>query len=220
MKGGLLDTRAVAARTGLRPGTLTSYRVRGGGPAFYRLGGRRVTRLTTLAAHTAAEIVRRVGPHGGGLPIGMNWAGRIPARLRGAERLARTAAALRLHGVSSVRGMTGFNSLAHGNLRKSVRHGRQGRQRECCKSASFQRHEPTRVRLSRHGYEAPQTRVGRPFRGACGGGMLDRMDIEKRVLPWAVNAGFHLAKGAVRAVPGCGAEASGLADPRHGSRHG
>ena len=38
-KGGCLDTRAAAARAGLKPGTLASYRVRGGGPVFLRLGG-------------------------------------------------------------------------------------------------------------------------------------------------------------------------------------
>ena len=63
--------------------------------------------LNALAPHTAAGIVRGVGPHVGGLPIGMSWAGRIPARLRGAERLARTSAALGLHGVSSGRGDEG-----------------------------------------------------------------------------------------------------------------
>ena len=78
------------------------------------------------------------------------------------------------------------------------------------------------MRLSRHGYEAPQTRVGRPFRGARAGGMLDRMDIEKRVLPWAVSGGFAQAKAAIRAAWQRGAEASGLAasDVGHGSRHG
>ena len=38
-KGGCLDTRAAAARAGLKPGTLASYRVRGGGPVFLRFGG-------------------------------------------------------------------------------------------------------------------------------------------------------------------------------------
>jgi len=52
--------------------------------------------------------------------------------------------------------------------------------------------------------------------------MLDRMDIEKRVLPWAVSGGFAQAKAAIRAAWQRGAEASGLAasDVGHGSRHG
>ena len=48
------------------------------------------------------------------------------------------------------------------------------------------------------------------------------MGIEKRVLWGTVNAGFRLAKGAVRAALQRDAEAPGLAasDLRHGSRHG
>ena len=39
LMGGYMDTRAAAARAGLKPGTLASYRVRGGGPRYLRLGG-------------------------------------------------------------------------------------------------------------------------------------------------------------------------------------
>ena len=75
--------------------------------------------------------------------------------------------------------------------------------------------------MNRHGYETRQNRIGKPFRGTRAEGMLDRMRIEEQVSPQTVNAGFRLAKGAVGAARGCGAEASGLAasDVRHGSRH-
>ena len=39
LRGDYMDTRAAAARAGLKPGTLASYRVRGGGPRYLRLGG-------------------------------------------------------------------------------------------------------------------------------------------------------------------------------------
>ena len=59
-KGGCLDTRAAAARAGLKPGTLASYRVRGGGPVFLRVGGAVRYALDDLEAWIAG---RRRGAH-------------------------------------------------------------------------------------------------------------------------------------------------------------
>ena len=57
-KGGTyLSTRSAAAYLGLSPRTLDRYRVSGGGPDFYRFGGRILYRQADLE-HWAAE--RRV----------------------------------------------------------------------------------------------------------------------------------------------------------------
>ena len=59
-RAGCLDTRQAAARAGLKPGTLASYRVRGGGPVFLRLGGTVRYALEDLEAWIAG---RRRGAH-------------------------------------------------------------------------------------------------------------------------------------------------------------
>lgn len=60
-RGGCLDTRAAAARAGLKPGTLASYRVRGGGPVYMRFGGLVRYALEDLEAWVAGRRRRR--PH-------------------------------------------------------------------------------------------------------------------------------------------------------------
>ena len=54
-RGGLVDTRAAAARAGLKPGTMASYRVRGGGPRYYRVGGSVAYALDDLDAWMAGR---------------------------------------------------------------------------------------------------------------------------------------------------------------------
>jgi len=54
-RGGLVDTRAAAARAGLKPGTMASYRVRGGGPPYYRVGGSVAYALDELDAWIAGR---------------------------------------------------------------------------------------------------------------------------------------------------------------------
>ena len=58
--GGCLDTREAAAWAGLKPGTLATYRVRGGGPPFLRLGGLVRYTLEDLEAWLAGRRRRRL----------------------------------------------------------------------------------------------------------------------------------------------------------------
>ena len=60
-RGGVLDTPAAAARMGYKPGTLATYRVRGGGPRFMRLGGSVRYAIDDLDAWVAGR--RRRGAH-------------------------------------------------------------------------------------------------------------------------------------------------------------
>ena len=60
-KGGCLNTREAAAWAGLKPGTLATYRVRGGGPPYLRLGGLVRYTLEDLEAWLAGR--RRRGLH-------------------------------------------------------------------------------------------------------------------------------------------------------------
>lgn len=59
-RGGCLNTREAAAWAGLKPGTLASYRVRGGGPPFLRLGG--LVRYTVEDMEAWLAGRRRRGP--------------------------------------------------------------------------------------------------------------------------------------------------------------
>ena len=59
--GGVVDTPAAAARMGYKPGTLATYRVRGGGPRFMRLGGSVRYAIDDLDAWIAGR--RRRGAH-------------------------------------------------------------------------------------------------------------------------------------------------------------
>ena len=60
-RGGVVDTPAAAARVGLNPGTLATYRVRGGGPRYMRFGGSVRYALDDLKAWVAGR--RRRGAH-------------------------------------------------------------------------------------------------------------------------------------------------------------
>ena len=60
-RGGVVDTPAAAAWAGLKPGTLASYRVRGGGPRYMRFGGSVRYALDDLKAWVAGR--RRRGAH-------------------------------------------------------------------------------------------------------------------------------------------------------------
>lgn len=55
----LLNTREAADRVGMSPGTLASYRVRGGGPVYMRLGGSVRYRIEDLDAWAAGRRGRR-----------------------------------------------------------------------------------------------------------------------------------------------------------------
>ena len=65
-KGGCLNTREAAAWAGLKPGTMATYRVRGGGPPFLRLDGLVRYTLEDLEAWLAdrrRRLHRRRGLH-------------------------------------------------------------------------------------------------------------------------------------------------------------